>query len=267
MSKYGFVYIWRDRKHNRYYIGCHWGREDDGYVCSSPWMLQAYRIRPQDFKRRILKSGFTDKSAMYDEETRWLSMIKPEEIKPTSPKPRYYNLYVTKHKPWHVYPEGIKTVGQKISAAKKGRPSKKPPDIGQKISAAKQARSAERRKVLESEPSAHVQAWRDHLRAERRSSGNAARSRSLRAAHARGDFNGVGEKISSALTGRVGWRKGIPLTEEHRAKISASRSGGKHWNRGKRWITDGSRNRLVPEGEVPEGWRLGKSHRINISAQ
>lgn len=29
-EKYGFVYIWRDRKYNRYYIGCHWGREDDG---------------------------------------------------------------------------------------------------------------------------------------------------------------------------------------------------------------------------------------------
>ena len=35
MEKYGFVYIWFDRKHKRYYIGCHWGHEDDGYVCSS----------------------------------------------------------------------------------------------------------------------------------------------------------------------------------------------------------------------------------------
>lgn len=42
-EKYGFVYIWRDKKHNRYYIGCHWGTTDDGYICSSPWMKQAYK--------------------------------------------------------------------------------------------------------------------------------------------------------------------------------------------------------------------------------
>ena len=35
--KYGFVYIWYDRKHHRYYIGCHWGTIDDGYICSSNW--------------------------------------------------------------------------------------------------------------------------------------------------------------------------------------------------------------------------------------
>jgi hypothetical protein len=56
MEKYGFVYIWFDRKHKRFYIGCHWGKENDGYVCSSPWMKQAYKHRPQDFKRKILKT-------------------------------------------------------------------------------------------------------------------------------------------------------------------------------------------------------------------
>ncbi len=30
-QKYGFIYLWRDRKHNRYYLGSHWGSEDDGY--------------------------------------------------------------------------------------------------------------------------------------------------------------------------------------------------------------------------------------------
>ena len=55
MEKYGFIYIWRDRKHKRYYIGSHWGTEDDGYICSSPWMSQAYKHRPNDFKRRILQ--------------------------------------------------------------------------------------------------------------------------------------------------------------------------------------------------------------------
>lgn len=40
MSKYGFVYIWFDRKHHRFYIGCHWGHEEDGYICSSNWMRE-----------------------------------------------------------------------------------------------------------------------------------------------------------------------------------------------------------------------------------
>ena len=42
MEKYGFVYIWYDRKHKRYYIGSHWGSEDDGYICSSTHMNHAF---------------------------------------------------------------------------------------------------------------------------------------------------------------------------------------------------------------------------------
>ena len=51
---YGFVYIWRDKKHNRFYIGSHWGTIDDGYVCSSTWMKRSYLRRPGDFKRKII---------------------------------------------------------------------------------------------------------------------------------------------------------------------------------------------------------------------
>lgn len=120
-DKYGFVYIWLDRKHKRYYVGCHWGSEDDGYICSSTWMKQAYRIRPHDFKRRILKSNIAKRSDMYVEEQRWLKMINPDEIKPVSPKPRYYNLKLDTAPLWHAYDDNIKTIGQKISAAKKGK--------------------------------------------------------------------------------------------------------------------------------------------------
>lgn len=28
-EKYGFVYIWFDKKHKRFYIGCRWGTEND----------------------------------------------------------------------------------------------------------------------------------------------------------------------------------------------------------------------------------------------
>jgi hypothetical protein len=120
-EKYGFVYLWYDKKHKRYYVGCRWGSVDDGYVCSSSWMKQAYGHRPYDFKRRILKSNIPTRQETYIEEQRWLSMMKPEEIKPLNETPRYYNLCITNNKVWHSYDENIKTIGQKISAAKKGR--------------------------------------------------------------------------------------------------------------------------------------------------
>ena len=89
MEKYGFVYIWFDRKHRRFYIGCHWGTENDGYICSSKWMKQGYKYRPYDFKRRILSRIYTSMTDLYHEEFRWLSMIKEKEI-----GKRYYNLTI-----------------------------------------------------------------------------------------------------------------------------------------------------------------------------
>jgi hypothetical protein len=135
MEKYGFVYLWRDKKHNRYYVGCHWGTVEDGYVCSSPWMKQAWRIRPQDFKRKILKTNLP-RIEMYAEEQRYLDMIKPAEI-----KHRYYNLNLSNTTAWHAYPDSVKTVGQKISYSKTGKSVPAPPDRGAKISAAKKGKA------------------------------------------------------------------------------------------------------------------------------
>lgn len=133
MSKHGFVYIWRDSKRNKYYVGCHWGKEDDGYVCSSNWMRSAYKHRPQDFKRKILATGL-DRKAMYVEESRWLSMIKSDEL-----KVRYYNLHNSCQNLWHSDPNYGKTIGQKISASKMGKSPKWVDPIlrGQRISEGK----------------------------------------------------------------------------------------------------------------------------------
>ena len=87
MEEYGFVYIWYDKKHKRYYIGSHWGTEDDGYICSSSWMKQAHKKRKIDFKRRILETYILDKKKLLIQEEKWLSLIKDNEI-----GKRYYNL-------------------------------------------------------------------------------------------------------------------------------------------------------------------------------
>jgi len=86
IQKYGFVYIWRDKKHKRYYIGSHWGTKEDGYICSSTWMRHAKLRRPNDFRRRILKIVFTNRIDTFNEEQRWLNKIKDKEL-----GKKYYN--------------------------------------------------------------------------------------------------------------------------------------------------------------------------------
>lgn len=162
-EKYGFVYIWYDRKHKRYYIGCRWGAVDDGYVCSSAWMMQAYKIRPQDFKRKIIKTGIKSRVETYQEEQRYLSMIKESEIKPLNDSPRYYNLNIKNNEVWHKYPEKIKTVGEKISAAKKGKNTgPRDPSIGEKISAAKKGKALteEHKAALRGIKKPHTDEWK-----------------------------------------------------------------------------------------------------------
>jgi hypothetical protein len=109
--KYGFVYIWRDRKYKRYYIGCRWGNIYDGYICSSPWMKQAYKKRPHDFKRRILSLVYTNKKDLLEEEYRWLSMMKLEELKGE----RYYNLHNYRFNHWSADDNKRASIGEKIS--------------------------------------------------------------------------------------------------------------------------------------------------------
>lgn len=86
MEKYGFVYIWRDRKHGMYYIGCHWGYDWDSYICSSTRMRNNYNRRPEDFKRRIIKSNIPSRLETLEEEFRWLSMIPDDQL-----GRKYYN--------------------------------------------------------------------------------------------------------------------------------------------------------------------------------
>lgn len=112
----GFIYIWFDRKHKRYYVGSHWGSENDGYICSSTWMLQAYKRRPQDFRRRILER-YDDQKLSNEIEHKWLQMIKPEELKGV----RYYNHHNYRFGHWSSNSDKL-TIGEKISKARKGVP-------------------------------------------------------------------------------------------------------------------------------------------------
>lgn len=57
MDKEAFVYCWTDKKTNMLYVGSHKGSTDDGYVCSSKYMMEEYKKRPEDFSRQIISEG------------------------------------------------------------------------------------------------------------------------------------------------------------------------------------------------------------------
>lgn len=113
MEKYGFIYIWYDKKHKRFYVGSHWGNENDGYICSSNWMRDAYRRRPCDFKRRIIKRLYTSHKDLLMEEDRYLKMIKDSEL-----GKKFYNLRKnTFERAWYLNEDRKLTVGEKIGKA------------------------------------------------------------------------------------------------------------------------------------------------------
>lgn len=114
MEKYGFVYIWYDRKYKRYYIGSHWGTENDGYVCSSNWMNKAYKRRKEDFKRRILTKVTSSKKDLLLKEQEWLDKIDPLKIKKGKDS-KYYNLNLNVNDYWHTYDESFSSIKEKIS--------------------------------------------------------------------------------------------------------------------------------------------------------
>jgi hypothetical protein len=111
----GFVYIWYDCKHKRYYLGSHWGIEDDGYICSSTNMRNNYRNRPQDFKRRILTRITTNRIELFKEEQRWLDMIRSYDL-----GRKYYNLNSTAKGFGWMGDEATKQIKEKLSKSMMG---------------------------------------------------------------------------------------------------------------------------------------------------
>lgn len=61
-------------------------------------MLNAYKRRPEDFKRRILGWAFTRKDLL-ELESRWLELIKKEDL-----QTRYYNVYNFHFSHWSALP-------------------------------------------------------------------------------------------------------------------------------------------------------------------
>jgi len=95
LAKYGFVYKWTDTKRGRYYIGSHWGRFDDGYICSSNSMYKQCKRRPETFTRRILATVTTSRIDLLDVEQDYLDRIPRKDF-----GDKAYNVSVKVQRPW-----------------------------------------------------------------------------------------------------------------------------------------------------------------------
>jgi len=126
-----FVYLWRDRLTNRYYLGYHNGK-NPRYVCSSKYMRREYKERPSDFRRRILKIG--SKKEMIKLERKLLISRRNQFGK------RYYNLIVSAE---NGFPEWTDEMKKTKSLSLKGK--KKSEETIRKMS---QPRSEEHKRNL-----------------------------------------------------------------------------------------------------------------------
>lgn len=138
MDKYGFIYVWRDSKRNMYYVGCHWGREDDGYVCSSTRMRNAYNRRRGDFKRRVVQRVYISRNDLLEQEHKWLLQIADEQL-----GCKFYNVSKKHFGHWSCRDdaevlskkmgryERTPEIRQKLAEIQKGKPS---PTKGKKLS-------------------------------------------------------------------------------------------------------------------------------------
>ena len=223
-SNSGFIYLWYDRRNHRYYVGSHWGFENDGYICSSSWMKQAYSHRPEDFKRRILTRNIPDRVKLYEDEQRWLNMIKPEER-----KVRYYNLTLSSKDPWYQHPDKRMTIGQRISAAKLGKNTgPRDPSIGAKISEAKLRKNAERLAagipLRTPEQLANI-AMAAKSRGPRSEEAKAKSTSALLEYQRNNPSYWTGKKQSEEhVAARVAGRAGFVPSDEQRAKVAISNS-------------------------------------------
>ena len=227
-DKYGFVYIWYDsQKHrfqrtdikHKFYIGCHWGTEDDGYICSSTWMIKSYKKRRQDFKRRILKTNIIDKKTLLNEEYKWLSKIKKEEL-----GKRYYNL--------HNHHFNHRSLNSNNEAIKADIKEKRKLQVFSEETRKKMSESA-KGKELSPEFKEYIGQWKKGY------TPSAKQKETL-------------DRYHESLRGKPAHNKGVSVSE-----VEANRL--RTLTKGCIWINNGIKSSLIKkELGIPDGWIKGR---------
>ena len=223
-EKYGFVYLWRDRGKNRWYLGSRWGREDDGYICSSNWMRMSHKRRPQDFKRRILFRCNT-KEELWDKEFEWLSLINQEEL-----GKKYYNLKVFHYN----MNQGVRKLSEKtrkrLSEVNRGKNN---PNYGKKASEETKRKMSENHKC-KNKGFVHPRPNKGKKISEetRQRMSEAAKQRTQpMPSHTQRHTEEAKKRMSEAHKGLIPWHKGKVgvYSEETRRKMSEAAK--KRWSK------------------------------------
>lgn len=76
----GYVYLWYDTKAKFFYLGGHYGKVEDSYICSNKAMKRAYKLRPETFRFRVLEYVFGNTKELRFVEQKWLNRIKDTEL-------------------------------------------------------------------------------------------------------------------------------------------------------------------------------------------
>jgi hypothetical protein len=242
----GFVYRWYDKKHDRYYIGSHWGNENDGYISSSSWMKQAYRLRRNDFTREILVKISTSKTDLLLEEQKWLDIIKDDEF-----GKRYYNLkkYASGGVPLPI--EELRQLSTK---------KWKDPEYRQKVAdgvnhhwkdneQAKEERSLQTKQrwanteYQDQLSKSHQKNWKDESYRKKMSEANKKAWQQPERKEASKEFN------SRAAHTRWSNPDYAARTKERLKALGAG-------HKGKHWYNDGTKSKMFHE--CPDGWKPGR---------
>lgn len=92
----GYIYIWQDITAKLFYIGGHYGKVSDSYICSNKPMKRAYKLRPHTFRFRVLEYTYGDTKDLRFREQIWLNKIKDSELllseNVKNKTVRYYNV-------------------------------------------------------------------------------------------------------------------------------------------------------------------------------
>jgi len=113
MATEAFVYCWTDNLTGKLYVGSHRGTDDDGYICSSKYMMNEYKLRPNDFTRQIIAHGSTEDIRELEHQILVATKAANSD--------EFYNI---SHGGGRLYRKGVtmsEEHKQKISAANKGK--------------------------------------------------------------------------------------------------------------------------------------------------
>lgn len=179
-------------KKKKFYVGCHWGTEDDGYVCSSKLMRNAYAYDKTIFKRRVVQRVYTNRQDLLEIEHKWLAQIKDEEL-----GKKFYNMTKKHFGHWST-DEHLREKAIKKMSGRKWSEESKLKMVGNKNGAGKVCSEEKKRKISEAQK------------------GRVHKNEAQNKAH------------SELMKGKTPWNKGRKVwTDEDKLRISQQTKGRK----------------------------------------